>query len=167
MNLRNLGIVAVALVSLSGGVAFAGSPASPNGQQAPKDRSAVKADAGKSTADEQEVKRLSEQLAQATSRSHQAHDAYLQKVKAREAAVKSYGAKDPRAGQAVKDEAAAKQEWEARLKEAQDIAAQRKAAIEKLHGADSSYVNDVHKMDSDESQGHSKPTTATKPPKNQ
>jgi hypothetical protein len=159
MNRRSINIVAIALFSL-GSVVFAGSPASRNGQQTSKDRSDIKADSSKSAADEKEVKQLNDQFNQATARSRQAHDVYLQKVKAREAAVKSYGAKDPRAEQAVKDEAAAKQEWETRMKEAQDVAAQRKAAIAKLHGADTSYSSDVHKLESDEGQGHSKPKPA-------
>jgi hypothetical protein len=164
MNRRSINIAAIALFSLAS-VSFAGSPASPNGHQVSKDRSDIKADASKSAADEKEVKQLNGQFNQAAARSRQAHDVYMQKVKAREAAVKSYGAKDPRAEQAVKDEAAAKQEWETRMKEQKDIAAQRKAAIDKLHGADTSYSNDVHKLDADEGQGHSKPKPA--PPKNQ
>lgn len=138
---------------------------SPNGQGVSKDRSDIKADGAQAGADEKEVKRLSDLSAQATERTSQAHEAYVQKVSARNAAMKSFGAKDARTAQASKDEAAAKQEWEARLKEQQNVAAQRKAAIEKLHTADLARNKDVHKLTSDEGQRRSKPAAPATAPK--
>jgi chromosome segregation ATPase len=155
MNRSSIGFLTVTLMLLGGSITFAGSPAGP---QVSTDRSDIKADSAHSSADEKEVKRLSEQLAQATVKTHQAHSAYVQKTSAREAAVKSYGAKDPRAAQASKDEAAAKQEWETSIKAEQQIAAQRKAAIAKLQTANTAYSKDVHKLAKDE-QGHPKPAT--------
>jgi hypothetical protein len=162
MNRRSVGTVTVTLMLLGGSVTFAGSPAGP---QVSKDRSDIKADSAKSGADEKEVKRLSDLLAQATGKTRQAHTAYVQKTSAREAAVKSFGPKDPRAQQASKDETTAKQEWLANIKEEQQIATQRKAAIAKLHAANTGYTNDVHKLGKDE-QGHPKPAakaTSTQP----
>ena len=160
MNRKRTAVISAALMSL-GTITFAGAPAGLNGQVS-KDRSDVKAEGAQSSADAKEVKRLSDLSAQATGRSRQAHEVYVQKVAAHKAAVKSFGAKDSRAEQASKDEEAAKQEWTARMKEQQDVSAQRKAAIEKLHSADVARNKDVHQLESDQSQGHPKPAA---PPK--
>ncbi len=158
MNRRTISIVIAALLSLGGTVILTGSPVTPYGQDASKDKSAVKADGAQSAADAKEVKRLSALSGQAGDKTRQAHQVYVQKIEATKAAIKSSGGKGPAVDQARKDEAAAKTDWMARMKEQQDVDAQRKAAIGKLHDVNEARSKDVHKLDSDESKPHSTST---------
>jgi len=139
-----------------------------NKAQVSKDESGIKNDNAQSSADAKEVKRLTDLSNQATTKARQAHEVFLQKAAARKTAVQSYGGKDPRAQQAAKDEAAARQEWTASLKEQQQIGAQRKAAIEKLDAALGNRRKDVNQLESDEGKPHAKAAAKPKPapPKN-
>jgi hypothetical protein len=145
MNRKTLFMAILALMA----IAIADSPGSLNAQQSSQDRKSIQADGTTSATDAKEVKRLNDLAAQAINHTRQLHQVYLQNVGAREAAVKSHGEKDSRTQQAYKEEATAKQDWTAGIKNEQDVAAQRKAAIEKLHADSSKRTKDVDKLDSD------------------
>ncbi len=138
-------------------VACAGFPARANAQQSSADRKQLQTDGSKSAADQKDVKRLDTLAAQAIDRAHQAHETYLQKIAARQSDFKSFGAKDSRTVQAGKEEATAKQDWMARIKEEKEVTAQRTAAIQKAHAATMADRQDVNKLESDE---HKKQTSA-------